>query len=158
MSTIVKAVQIARDVLIKPFEGYHKKLPNGGCRAYPDPGTGGHPWTIGYGSTGPRINKDTVWEYEQAEKALDEHIIYFLSNVLRMSPKLAYTEPRRLAAVISFAYNCGLRNYQISTFKKRVDAEDWVGAAHEIKRWNKAAGRVLPGLTRRRAAEAELLL
>ena len=80
-----------------------------------------------------------------------------MTKVLQMSPRLLLAEPRRLAAVVSFAYNCGLGNYRISTFKKRVDAEDWVGAAHEILRWNKAAGRVLPGLTRRRKAEAELL-
>jgi len=63
-----------------------------------------------------------------------------------------------VAALISFCYNCGLGNYRISTLKKRVDAEDWEGAATEIVKWNKAAGRVLPGLTRRRQAEAVFLL
>ena len=154
---IHKAFEIAKTVLIKPFEGYHKKLPNGDCTAYPDPGTNGHPWTIGYGSTGPNITPGVVWSHQQAEKALDEHIVYFMTKVLQMSPRLLRAEPRRLAAVVSFAYNCGLGNYRISTFKKRIDAEDWVGAAHEILKWNKAAGRVLPGLTRRRKAEAELL-
>jgi lysozyme len=64
---------------------------------------------------------------------------------------------RRLAALISFAYNCGLGNYRISTLRKRVIASDWDGAATEILKWNKAAGRVLPGLTRRRQAESMLL-
>jgi lysozyme len=75
-----------------------------------------------------------------------------------MSPGLANEPPRRLAAVISFAYNCGLGNYRISTFKKRVDAKDWQGAYEEILKWNKAAGRVLRGLTLRRQAEGKLLL
>ncbi len=154
---IEQACKIAVDALIKPFEGYHERLPDGGCCAYPDPGTGGEPWTIGWGSTGKNINKHTVWTLKQAEDALAEHVLYFCTGVLKLSPGLLNAEPRQLAAVISFAYNCGLGNYRISTFKKRVDAKDWVGARHEIKKWNKAAGRVLPGLTRRREAEAALL-
>jgi lysozyme len=74
-----------------------------------------------------------------------------------MSPRLLREPDRRLAAIISFAYNCGTGNYRISTLKKRVDAGDWAGAKQEIVRWNKAAGRVLNGLTRRRQAEAALL-
>jgi lysozyme len=66
--------------------------------------------------------------------------------------------PRRLAAIISFAYNCGLGNYRISTLKKRVDAKDWNGAREEIVKWNKAAGRIMTGLTRRRQAEAQLMI
>ena len=158
MSNLSEAIKIASEVLIKPFEGYHKRLADGGCTAYPDPGTGGHPWTIGWGATGKDIKPGTVWNKAQAEEALQHHILYFLSGVLKLSPSLAYESPRRIAAVISFAYNCGLGNYRISTFKKRVDSKDWFGAAHEILKWNKAAGRVLPGLTRRRKAEAELLL
>lgn len=154
---IDEAITIASTVLIKPFEGYHKKLPNGGCCAYPDPGTGGAPWTIGWGSTGKQINKDTVWTLQQAEAALTDHVLYFAAGVLKLSPTLAHAQPKQLAAVISFCYNCGLGNYKISTFKRRVDAKDWISAREEILKWNKAAGRVLPGLTRRRQAEAALL-
>jgi len=158
MSNLSEAIKIATESLIKPFEGYHKRLPDGSCKAYPDPGTGGHPWTIGWGSTGKDITPDTVWTKEQAQKALEEHVLYFLSGMLKLSPSLAYEQPRRIAAVLSFCYNCGLGNYRISTFKKRVDSKDWFGASEEILKWNKAAGRVLPGLTRRRKAESLLLL
>lgn len=158
MSPIEEAVNIATETLIKPFEGYALKLPDGSCGAYPDPGTGGDPWTIGYGSTGPNIKRGTIWTRQQAEESLKNHVIYFTSGVLNLSPNLANTLPRRLAAIISFAYNCGLRNYQISTLRKRVNTENWEGAAREIVRWNKANGRVLRGLTRRREAEAALLL
>ena len=154
---ISDAVKIAIDGLIKPFEGYARRLPDGCCAAYPDPGTNGDPWTIGYGATGAGIGPDTVWTREQAESALTDHVAYFVSGVLRLSPVLSGAADRRLAAIISFAYNCGLGNYRISTLKKRVDAEDWDGAATEIVKWNKAAGRVLPGLTRRRTAEAAML-
>lgn len=74
-----------------------------------------------------------------------------------MSPRLLNEPDRRVAAILSWVYNCGLGNYRISTFKKRVDAGDWAGAKEECVKWNKAAGRVLPGLTRRRIAEATLL-
>lgn len=158
MTNLKEAVEITKNVLIKPFEGYHRRLPEGGCAAYPDPGTGGQPWTIGWGSTGPDIHKDTVWTLQQAEHALSEHITYFLSGVLKLSPGLLDEKPQKIAAIVSFAYNCGLGNYRISTLKKRVDEKNWNEAATEIKKWNKAAGRVLLGLTRRREAESLLLL
>ena len=152
-----EAIKIAREALCKPFEGYARRLPDGSCKAYPDPGTGGSPWTIGWGSTGPEVTPETIWTQQQAEDSLDKHLLYFCTGVLRLSPKLVAEPPRRLAAIISFAYNCGLGNYRISTLKKRVDAQDWAGACEEIVKWNKAAGRVLRGLTRRREAEAALL-
>lgn len=151
------AIHIAKEALCKPFEGYARRLPNGDCAAYPDPGTGAEPWTIGWGSTGPEVKRDTVWTRQQAEESLDKHLLFFCRGVLRLSPELINEPPRRLAAIISFAYNCGLRNYQISTLRKRVNAKDWQGAQSEIVKWNKAAGRVLRGLTLRRQAEAELL-
>ena len=152
-----EALEIAINVLIKPFEGYARKMPDGGCCAYPDPATGGDPWTIGYGSTGSDIRQHTVWTKEQAEDALQAHVRYFVSGLVKLSPRLLSATPRRIAAVISWAYNLGLGNYRISTFKKRVDAGDWEGAAVECRKWNRAAGRVLPGLIRRREAEALMM-
>lgn len=158
MSNLTEALELAKTHLIKPFEGYHKLLPDGGCKAYPDPGTGAQPWTIGWGSTGPNIHKDTVWTKEQAEQDLEKHLLYFLSGILKLSPTLKDAKATQIAALVSFSYNCGLGNYRISTLKKRVDVGNWEDAAYEIKKWNKAAGRVLKGLTRRRAAEALFLL
>jgi GH24 family phage-related lysozyme (muramidase) len=152
-----EAIELAINVLIKPFEGYARRLPNGDCCAYPDPATGADPWTIGYGATGRDIRQYTVWTKEQAETALQEHVRHFVSGLVRLSPRLLSASPRRIAAVISWAYNCGLGNYRISTFKKRIDANDWKGAAVECRKWNKAAGRVLPGLTKRREAEALMM-
>lgn len=154
---IGQAVLLARESLVKPFEGYHKRLPDGGCKAYPDPGTGAQPWTIGWGSTGPGIGPDTVWTEQQAQEALDREVMQKALGVLKYSPQLGDALDRRFAAIISFAYNCGLGNYRISTLKRRINAGDWEEAAKEIVKWNKAAGRVLPGLTRRRVAEAAML-
>jgi len=142
---------------VKPFEGYHRKLPDGGCRSYPDPGTGGAPWTIGYGTTGPHVTPETVWTEQMATAELDREIAQKAMGLFKISPQLAGASDRRIAALISFAYNCGLGNYRVSTLRKRVEAGDWAGTAEEIVKWNKAAGRVLPGLTRRRVAEAAFL-
>ncbi len=132
-------------------------LPDGRVAAYPDPGTRAAPWTIGWGATGPEIGPNTIWTMDQCEDALDHHIEFFRAGLLRLSPGLAAASARRFAAVISWAYNCGLGNYRISTFKRRIDSGDWEGAAAECRKWNKASGRVLRGLTRRREAEAIML-
>ena len=152
-----EAIDLACNVLIKPFEGLARKRLDGLIEAYPDPGSGGAPWTIGYGSTGADITPHTVWTMQQCEDALDHHVRYFFVGLCKLSPTLRNAVPRRIAAVTSWAYNCGLGNYRISTFKKRIDAEDWEGAATECVKWNKAAGKVLPGLTRRRVAEAAMM-
>jgi lysozyme len=57
---------------------------------------------------------------------------------------------------VSFAYNVGTGNLLKSTLLKLHKAGDYVGAKAEFAKWNKAAGQVMTGLTRRRAAEAEL--
>ena len=153
----MNALEISKNTLIKPFEGLARLRKDGFVEAYPDPGTGGRPWTIGYGSTGPEITEGTIWTLEQCEAALDEHIAYFYAGICKLSPTVSKASPHRIAAVTSWVYNCGLGNYRISTFKKRIDAGDWEGAAQECVKWNKASGRVLVGLTRRRNAEALLL-
>jgi len=151
------AIALSREALVKPFEGYHKRLPDGSCVAYPDPGTGGEPWTIGWGSTGPEIEPGVVWTEQQAQEALNRELMGKTLGVLKLSPGLADEPDRRLAAIISFAYNCGLGNYRISTLKRRINEKNWQEAAKEILRWNKASGRVLAGLSRRRQAESRFL-
>ncbi len=156
--TISTAIQIAMDALIRPFEGYHRRMVDGGCAAYPDPATQSDPWTIGYGSTGANIKPGTLWTHGQALAALRFATTQMALGVLKLSPTLAAEPDRRIAALTSFAYNCGLGNYRISTLRRRVNQCDWPEAAREIMKWNKAAGRVMVGLTRRRAAEAAFLL
>lgn len=59
-------------------------------------------------------------------------------------------------ALVSFAYNVGAGNLQSSTLLKKLNAGDYAGAAKEFANWNKAGGKVLSGLQRRRAAEAAM--
>ena len=59
-------------------------------------------------------------------------------------------------ALVSFAFNLGAGNLKQSTLLRKVNARDFAGAAQEFQRWNKGGGKVLPGLTRRRACEGLL--
>jgi lysozyme len=76
--------------------------------------------------------------------------------------KLLLPRPREelnenmFGALVSFAFNCGLGNLQKSTLLQRVNARDYAAATSEFLKWNKAAGKVLRGLTRRRQSEANL--
>lgn len=174
-----EALELCAKVLLHPFEGYHKKLVDGSCESYPDPASplargvfskkeiqqmgpkellaAGHPWTIGWGTTGPDITPGLVWTREQADSQFEDRLHKFALGAFNLSPGLKTEPARRAAAIISFCYNCGLGNYRISTLRKRVNEKNWTEAAQEIKKWDKAQGIRLKGLTRRREAEALLL-
>lgn len=139
--------------IIKKYEGCHKKMVDGRLMAYKCPAG---VWTIGWGSTDLDIREGTVWTQEEADKRLEHDAQLAVNSALRLSPILKGKE-LKLAAIADFIYNCGAGAYQSSTLKKRVDAGDWVSAVSEIKRWNKAGGKVLAGLTARREDEAKLL-
>lgn len=123
--------------------------------AYPDPGTGGDPWTVGWGSTGPGIRKGVVWTQQQADDRLRDDVNSFAVGVQKLVDG-SQTTQSEFDALVSFAYNVGLGALEKSTLLKKHRAGDKDGAAAEFARWDKAGGRVLKGLTRRRAAEAGL--
>lgn len=162
MQKLEEAKELCTTLLLVPFEGYHKKLPNGDCMSYADPATNSDPYTIGYGSTkhadGTPVKPLEVWTYTYALETKKKVLNHFLDGLLRLSPGLLQEEPKKIAAVLSWVYNCGLGNYRISTFKKKVDQKLWYEAAEQCKLWNKANGKVMKGLTRRRLAEANLLV
>jgi lysozyme len=131
--------------IVKRFEGC--KLKSYRCPA--------GVWTCGWGATGPDVTENTVWTQQQADERLEKDLERFITGVLRTSPILK-GQTNRLSAVVSFAYNTGMGAYQKSTMRKKIDAQDYAGAQAEFSRWTKAGGRELPGLVRRRQAEADL--
>jgi lysozyme len=78
-----------------------------------------------------------------------------LPDVLRLCPGL--DTPRRLAAILSWGYNVGTGNLETSGLRREVNNKNWPEAQAQVRRWNKANGAVLKGLTTRRALEAEML-
>lgn len=145
--------------IIERFEGMARKIPGGKVAAYPDPGTGGKPWTIGIGSTtdeyGKPIAPDTVWTEERARKRFEQHLREFGAKVDELVAGKP-TSPAQKAALTSLAYNIGTGALAGSTVLRRHCAGDHAGAAEAFAMWKKAGGKVLPGLVRRRADEALL--
>jgi GH24 family phage-related lysozyme (muramidase) len=136
--------------LIKQFEGLR-------LTAYQDSvGV----WTIGYGWTQPVDGKPirpgmTIKE-ETAERLLRTGLVGYESDVSKLV-KVKLTQGQ-FDALVSFAYNLGTRALSTSTLLQKLNAGDYAGAADEFPRWNKAGGKVLPGLTLRREAERALFL
>ena len=142
--------------LIKRFEGCAKRRPDGRIEAYPDPGTGGDPWTIGWGAThmdGRRVRRGDVIEQSRADALFDEHLVSYASEVARALGG-APTSQNQFDALVSFHYNTGAI-FRASLTKKHM-AGDRAGAAREFSRWTRAGGSVMRGLVRRREAEAQL--
>jgi len=114
--------------------------------------------TIGWGCTGTDIKKGLLWTQEQADAELDILAHDVLRKACKASPSLITASPSKNAAIADFIYNLGIGNYTKSTLKKHVDQKNWLAAAGEIKKWDKAGGNTLKGLTVRRKKESELLL
>ena len=131
--------------LICHYEGVRLK-------AYPDPATGGDPWTIGYGST-KNVHPGMVITLDEARQRLREDLEEAEQAVLRHVT--APLDQSQFDALVSLVFNIGEGNFSKSTLLKKLNARDYFGAASEFVRWNKAAGKPMLGLTRRRAAERD---
>ncbi|EPF0315210.1 lysozyme [Enterobacter chuandaensis] len=117
-------------------------------------------WTIGYGWTQPvdgnPIRAGMTIKQETAERLLKTGLVSYESDVSRLV-KVGLTQGQ-FDALVSFTYNLGARSLSTSTLLRKLNAGDYAGAADEFLRWNKAGGKVLNGLTRRREAERALFL
>jgi len=138
--------------LCRPFEG---------LRLQPYICPAGYP-TIGYGTVWkPDGSKVTMEHAPISKETAEEWLVHelrhnYLAGVLKASPGLL-ARPRALGAMTDFAYNLGVARYRASTLRKRVDDGDWEDAKAQLMLWTRGGGRVLPGLVKRRAAEAALL-
>ncbi len=111
----------------------------------------GAPWTIGYGSTGTNIGPDTVWTVAQVGARYEAQSADFMRLV--DEAVTVPVSPMQLAMLTSLAYNAGIGAFRSSTLLRLLNSGDYVSAAEQFPRWNKAQGKVMPGLVKRRAAE-----
>ena len=118
--------------------------------AYPDPGTGGKPWTIGWGHTKGVKSGDKI-TVEQAEAFFDEDLAVFELTV-NSAIRREMTQ-NQFDSMVSLAFNIGGAAFAGSTLVKKFNAGDASGAAEEFPRWCRSGLNVLPGLVKRRAAE-----
>lgn len=153
--TPAKAMQVSKAGvdLIKEFEGCARVREDGMVEAYPDPGSGGDPWTIGWGATGPDIGPGTVWTQAQCDARLLKDVERHAQDVRAFIGSTPTTQGQ-FDAMVSFHYNTG--DLPRSTLGRKHRGKDYAGAAAEFPKWKFASGRVLKGLVRRRAAERAL--
>lgn len=123
--------------------------------AYPDPASGGEPWTIGYGHTGGVKRGDRITQ-EQAEQFLADDVAT-CQAAIDACVTVPLTEGQRWA-LTSFAFNLGVGALRKSTLLRKLNAGDYQGAADEFGRWVNAAGKPMPGLVKRRADERTMFL
>lgn len=131
-----------------------------GCKlkAYPDPGSrDGNPWTIGYGHTSDSflyVTKGLTITQAQADAAL-EHDLNETAAAIAGLVKVPLND-NQFGALVSFAFNVGVGAFKGSTLLKKLNAGDYASVPAQLARWNKNDGKVMDGLTNRRAAEAGL--
>ena len=130
---------------------------DGSFKAVLDEEGGEGAWTIGWGSTGPDIQQDTVWNKEQADERLREHVRSvgtYVLNLLAGTP----TRQNQFDAMTSFAAQIGFDTFSTSALLEKHRAGDYQGAAGEFAKWNRIGTkkRVRRWLVIRRAAEARL--
>ena len=136
-------ISIEGIALIKKFEG---------CRLESYKCAAGVP-TIGYGST-KGIEMGMTITQEDAEQLLLKDIAEFEEFVLEAS-EMPLSQ-HQFDALVSWTFNLGGGNLNSSTMLKVLNTGDYENVPTQIKRWNKAGGKVLEGLIRRREAEALL--
>jgi lysozyme len=142
--------------LIAPFEGLAKVKSDGLVYPYLDTMANPPRWTQGYGETLGIEASSPPWTKEQSLGQLRIRIDQFGERVAMLAPSLRL-HPARHAAVVSWAYNCGLGAFQHSRLRKAILASDWVSAKQLILKPDTAGGVVYRGLTRRRIAESLLM-
>jgi len=143
--------------LIKKFEGWRSN-------AYPDPASGGSPWTIGYGHTTaaglPTVGPGLTITKQQGEEILQRDLVKYEDAVI--SKLMVDLTDNQFGALVSFTYNVGPTKFNHSSVLRKVNE----GLADEVPSrlllWNKAKINgvltEMSGLTKRRKAEGELFM
>lgn len=114
-------------------------------------GVGVH--TLGFGTTEGVKPGDTITLEKALERALSD--VTKFEGAIKRCVKVPLSQ-NEYDAYVSLAYNIGTTAFCNSTLVKKLNSGDYAGACAEISRWNKAKGKVLKGLTKRRAYERAL--
>lgn len=159
-STVVSVPTLSTDGvnLVKTFEGCLKPVGGGEFEAYPDPAHGWTVPTIGWGSIHYENGAPVKRGDRISQRRADELLAYELGEKVKGVNRLVKVpiNEDQLGALVSFAYNLGLGNLEKSTLLKELNQRHYDAARDEFPKWNKAAGRVMRGLTRRRLSEQRL--
>ena len=110
-------------------------------------------WTIGYGHTKGVYDGMTITQEEAEQMLLTELEEY--EGYVEKYVTVPLTQ-NQFDALVVWVYNLGPTNFRNSTLLKELNSGNYTAAGKEITRWNKAGGKVLAGLVRRREAEARL--
>lgn len=142
--------------LIKEFESLE-------LTAYPDPGTGGEPWTIGYGNiryaNGSRVKKGDKITKQQAEDLLQHEVNSVVKTLEKTIPFWSEMDSGKRSALLSFAFNLGQHFYGangFNTITKRLKEKDWGKVPEALLLYRNPGSNVEAGLLRRRKAEGKL--
>lgn len=114
----------------------------------------GKVWTIGYGHTAGVKKGDTITA-AQAEEIFEAEVWKFADGVRAALDGVALSA-YRFAALVCLAYNIGLTDFRDSTVLKRIKAGKFAEVPRAMRMWNKADGKISPGLIKRREREIEL--
>ena len=109
--------------------------------------------TVGWGHTGPDVRTNMTITEAQAENLLKQDVTMTERCLTAWVPKAT---DNQFSAMVSFAFNEGVGKFRSSTLLKLHNAGNYAAAKAEFAKWTTADGKVLPGLVKRRAAEAEL--
>lgn len=140
--------------IVKSFEGCLAKVPGrpGYFKAYYCPA---NVLTIGWGHTNhhePKFGRTDIWSQEQCDAVLKLDMRGFDKHVAKQAPGLK--DQNQFDALVSWSFNTGgPSDSAVWTYARKGDVKETV---IRLQRWNKAGGKVLNGLVRRRKAEGEL--
>lgn len=138
---------------------YYEQVRN---EAYPDPATGGDPWTCGIGCTGVdsegnRIVQGTYWDDAKVLREYAHRVNSEFGPGVDAAVTVELTQ-KEYDMLVDFAFNVGLGNFRGSTLLRKLNEGDKQGAADEFPKWNKGGGKVMKGLQRRRYTNRAVFL
>jgi lysozyme len=118
----------------------------------------GNCWTVGWGHTGKEVYDGLVWDQPTADSEFEDDMTHATLLLNLYTPGIiGRSGPGTYEALRDFVFNLGIGRYKTSTLRKLIEANDLPNAKLEILKWDHSNGIVVPGLLRRREAEATLI-